>query len=199
MFRLIFSILILLSPLLASSQIVETAVLYLSRIPLTVGVVASKTVLLNWKNHLGFRSGFFIVERRSDSGEFAMLVSMKVSGNLDQYEFIDQNPLQGINHYRVKHLAQEGNALYSAVIPADFGSGNFSRFYPNPADNSLIVQSQCAVDLKIFSNSGTLTLSKLLEKGITALDVSSLEKGVYVMMMTNVHTKNSIRQILYKN
>lgn len=197
--KLIAYSLVLLIPFCGFSQLTETALFQLSRIPVSVQVIHSKNAVIKWRNHLGLKSGFFIVERRNESGEFAMIVSLRVTARSAQYEVTDQSPLQGVNYYRVKHVDEAGRSLCSLEISVDLGSGEFSRFYPNPADNCLIIQSQCAVDVKIFSNGGNLALSKLLDKGITAVDVSALTKGIYLMMITNTQTKNSLRQVLYKN
>jgi len=89
-------------------------------------------------------------------------------------------------------------------IPLDGSVGNGliaeknSRFYPNPAKNQLMVETngiEGDIWITITDMSGKTALSMPIDggSGITSIDISSLAKGVYVVTINNLtHNKKLI-------
>ena len=73
------------------------------------------------------------------------------------------------------------------------------KFYPNPVDKLLIVRTEHTVDIQILDPSGTVLLSKRLQSGLQVVNVSALEKGVYVLRVTDKESNRAISRQLVKN
>lgn len=62
---------------------------------------------------------FFVVERSGDGQSFEELGSIQVEEALDGvpgfYEFIDKQPLTGLNHYRILEVKNDGDLEYSEI------------------------------------------------------------------------------------
>ncbi len=73
------------------------------------------------------------------------------------------------------------------------------KFYPNPVDKLFIVQTEHIIDLLVLDAAGAIRLSKRLQPGIQVVNVSTLEKGVYVLRVTDKESNRAISQQLVKN
>jgi hypothetical protein len=55
------------------------------------------------------------------------------------------------------------------------------------------------IDLLVLDGAGAIRLSKRLQPGIQVVNVSTLEKGVYVLRVTDKESNRAISQQLVKN
>ena len=62
------------------------------------------------------------------------------------------------------------------------------KFYPNPVDHVLIVRSESALDVVIADATGRIRITQSRVQGLHAINVSSLEKGIYLIRFINKHT-----------
>lgn len=195
----LFYLIAIILPGSAFSQFSDTSTAPSNRLVISLNVIPAGSAIITWRNDQDISSGFFVVERRSDSGSFEIMVSIKVSTQSSDYKVLDEKPYPGINYYRIKLVNAEGLFSYSPTVSGDMSLVNFCKFYPNPADDHLIVSSRRQVEIRIFNKSGVLSLSKVLNKGLAAVDVSSLPKGIYILTISSTDTKTTMREILYKN
>ena len=141
-------------------------------------------VLLSWKvtnNSIDF----FSIERSCNGKEFETLAVLKqVTGQL-KMNWIDEQPAKGKNQYRIVCSTLEGKKSYSGVITAQV-NGNISfRFYPNPVDDVLIVRSEQAIDITVIDEYGKVRITENQLQGLQMINVSTLEKGVYILRVYN--------------
>jgi hypothetical protein len=73
------------------------------------------------------------------------------------------------------------------------------KFYPNPVDKLFIVRTEHAIDLEIIDAAGVVRLSKRLQAGIQVVNASSLEKGVYVLRVTDKESNRAVSHQMVKN
>ncbi|MEL6628647.1 MAG: T9SS type A sorting domain-containing protein [Bacteroidota bacterium] len=94
-------------------------------------------VQIDWTSTYEWISQSFIIERSTDGKLFETIGEVEASGtHFQQYTFIDSNPSDLQVFYRVRHILESGDPVYSAmhaVSPTSFfeNSGEIIA-YPNP-------------------------------------------------------------------
>jgi hypothetical protein len=73
------------------------------------------------------------------------------------------------------------------------------KFYPNPVDNILIIRSEDALDVQILDATGKPKISLNQIQGLQTINVSTLEKGIYLLRVTNKKTTLVTQEKLIKN
>ena len=73
------------------------------------------------------------------------------------------------------------------------------KFYPNPVDHVLIIRSDAPLDVMISDANGRLRISETRVQGLHTINVSSLEKGVYLLRIVNKLTNMLTQEKLMKN
>ncbi len=155
-------------------------------------------VLLQWTIDSSTNNDYFIVERGRDTAHFETLGILKKSNGLTQYELIDNNALSGFNYYRIKCMDSVGLIVYSKILQVSSGKADF-KFYPNPVDKLLIIETEHFSDLQILNTSGVVLMNKQLQSGVQIVNLSSLEKGDYILRATNRLNNKVILEHLLKN
>jgi len=163
-------------------------------------IVKERTkVLLNWRLPRNESAAFVAVERSVNGRDFEMVALLKQPASGDWYEWVDDAPGKGRNAYRIKHAGKTGVDQYS-LIASTLIAGDISfKFYPNPVDNILIIRSEHASDVQIIDSRGVIRLSQSGFHGLQTLNVSSLEKGVYILRVNNRVTGTISQEKLLKN
>ncbi|WP_127132606.1 T9SS type A sorting domain-containing protein [Pseudoflavitalea rhizosphaerae] len=163
-------------------------------------IVKERTkVLLNWRLARNEGASFVAVERSVNGRDFEMVALLKQPASGDWYEWVDDSPGKGRNAYRIKHAGKTGVDQYS-LIASTLIAGNISfKFYPNPVDNILIIRSEHASDVQIIDDRGAIRLSQSGFHGLQTLNVSSLERGVYILRVNNRITGTISQEKLLKN
>ncbi|RZS71864.1 putative secreted protein (Por secretion system target) [Pseudobacter ginsenosidimutans] len=163
-------------------------------------IVKERTkVLLNWRLARIEGAAFVAVERSVNGRDFEMVALLKQPVSGDWYEWVDDSPGKGRNAYRIKHAGKSGVDQHS-LIASTLIAGDISfKFYPNPVDNILIIRSEHASDVQIIDARGVIRLSQSGFHGLQTLNVSSLEKGVYILRVNNRVTGTISQEKLLKN
>ena len=73
------------------------------------------------------------------------------------------------------------------------------KFYPNPTDKLLIIRTGHAIDVQILDASGASRLTRQIQAGIQIINVSSLEKGNYVLKVADRESNRVVSEQLVKN
>jgi hypothetical protein len=152
-------------------------------------------VLLNWAvtSETGF-SGY-LVERSNDGRNYIQTGYVPAAGNnaaVKNYAFTDNSPLTGKNYYRLKMVDLDGLFSYSRTEAIDFGGAFAVKVYPNPFGSLLNVSVNgggTAVNfVTVLDFAGKKVLQQPFTGGTTALDVSGLAAGTYMVQVNNGNT-----------
>ena len=73
------------------------------------------------------------------------------------------------------------------------------KFYPNPVDNILIIRSENPLDIQIIDATGKTRLSQANLQGLQTINVSTLEKGIYILRVNNRLANTIVQERLVKN
>lgn len=98
-------------------------------------------VLLRWNTATELDNDFFTVERSRNGIDFTPITNIKGAGTTtlpQNYSFIDENPYNGINYYRLKQTDFDGTTDYSEVRSIEIkGQDTHPHVFPNPVENIL--------------------------------------------------------------
>lgn len=116
----------------------------------------------------------------------------------NKFELTDESPLSGRSFYRIS-TSVKGKPVYSKTLTVYVGGGVPFKFYPNPVDNVLIIRSDIPLDVQIADASGNIRITQPKIQSLQTINVSSLEKGIYIIRFTNRLSNKVIIEKLFKN
>jgi hypothetical protein len=174
-------------------------------LPLTLssfyGEVTGQSNTLYWNTASEQNNHKFIIETSIDGSHFTEIgkvLSKAINGNsnsLIHYSFIDLNPVQSKQYYRLKILDNMGSATYSQIITLKRiinGKINLEivDIRPNPTSNVVffnLLGTKGNVNVSIRDISGKLVIRKGSVRGNNfSIDLSSLANGTYILEATDV-------------
>ncbi len=158
-----------------------------------------KKVFLQWSVQPGMSADYFSIERNIDGKNFETIGVMKSIENSTKYEFTDEIPSRGTSLYRIRFTNKSGTNFFSDSLGIDIPGSSLISFYPNPADNVIIVRSAFHADLLITDGLGKPRISRTIGVGPSIIDVSTLEKGVYLLRITDKITSQQQVEKILKN
>ncbi len=160
-------------------------------------VLGSTAVLNTWQTAQEINSGYFVVERSTDSRNFISVGRLEAATNsmvMRNYRFTDQTVdfnANAIYYYRLKMVDLDGSASYSQIEKVTHNSSPSLIIFPNPVAEvlniQLYAQQQETAILRIYDLKGAVILHKQINiaKGNNILkqDVSNLPKGMYYVVI----------------
>ncbi|HEV3326905.1 MAG TPA: T9SS type A sorting domain-containing protein [Puia sp.] len=156
-------------------------------------------VVLQWDTDSAAQGDYFIIERSPDASHYETIGVVSTLAGTGHYELTDGAAPNGSNFYRIKYEARTGAPVYSKTMQLSLSGVVDFKFYPNPVDKLFIVRTEHTIDLQIIDAAGAVRLGKRLQAGIQVINVSSLEKGVYILRVTDKESNRAISQQLLKN
>ncbi|MBL0145155.1 MAG: T9SS type A sorting domain-containing protein [Chitinophagaceae bacterium] len=107
------------------------------------GKLVNSNVVLNWKTSTELGSKEFELERSFDGINFASLyitTAQGLNGSGSNYAYVDKNPSNGANYYRLKSIDNTGAFVYSNIIKINLSGENTFTIAPNPVTDNFIIQ-----------------------------------------------------------
>ncbi len=160
--------------------------------------------LLQWDVASEINNNYFSVEHSTDGTNFQEIGKVTGHGTISteqRYQFTDNNPLQGLNFYRLKQLDFDGRYTYSNIASLAFTSvANLFKVFPNPAIKNVNIAMPLSAGISII-NLYDFAGKKVMEKQISAnsvsapIDVSKLSAGVYQFTLVQGTQRQSVQVI----
>ena len=156
----------------------------------------NKDIAVEWKAENESNLEQYDVEKSVDGNHYATAKTVAASNAaVSNYNWLDVNPSEGYNYYRVLSTDKNGKPAYSTVVKVLIGKGkqDFS-IYPNPVENGTInlqLTNQPAgkYGLRLLNNMGQVMISKQIthaEGG--SIESTQLDKytahGIYQLEVT---------------
>lgn len=144
-----------------------------------------RKVDLKWITASERNNHYFTIYRSSDLKSWEKVVKIKGKGNSSQetsYSFTDENPLKGMNYYKLKQTDFDGRYEEFNPISILIGNRNSISVYPNPAKDVLFIHTenqQLQMSLQISDYSGKTIYSYSGEQ--QSIDISTLNTGIYFL------------------
>ncbi|WP_353718763.1 T9SS type A sorting domain-containing protein [Dyadobacter sp. 676] len=192
------------SPVIPSTYTIYT--LAYRDVPLPVTLASfdalreGNAVALKWATTEEMNAARFEVERSLNGKSWDKIGDVAARGESTvrvEYSFVDIQPAEGENLYRLKMIDLDGTFAYSRVrnVRVD-GSTPELSVYPNPVTDKLHVkESRTVKEVTMFNTKGLKVYhSKGLGGG--AIDVTSLPTGIYAVHITRNGGITSVQKIL---
>ncbi|WP_207423117.1 T9SS type A sorting domain-containing protein [Desertivirga brevis] len=102
---------------------------------------------IKWNTTQEKNSHSFQIERSIDGKTFTVIGSVPAAGNssvTQTYSYVDSNPAEGVNYYRLKEISTSRGPSYSNTIDLNWQISSTVELsvYPNPTEKTLSVQFQ---------------------------------------------------------
>jgi len=165
-------------------------------------------VSLDWSTSQELNNSYFQVERSADgNSNWTVLTTVNGAGNSQvakSYNALDENPLPGLNYYRLKQVDINGNYEYSRIINVKMSMQRASIFVlANPFHNTLSINFVSAVPQSVSARLIDITGKQVAmeqwsvssgnsTKGFSK--ISGLQQGMYILTI-----RNNSGEILYNS
>jgi hypothetical protein len=166
--------------------------------------VVQKDVKIKWQiaNEINIKN--YIVQRSRNGSDFYDIGNVKSNNttSTNAYSFLDINPHETINFYRLRIENNDGRFTYSNILTVKLNTiNNAISIYPNPAKNntSILFNSGTKDHFNIQITDVAGRLMKYTEgvSGIGAnsisIDLTGFAPGVYSINFNSQHLKQSVK------
>ncbi|MEL6972560.1 MAG: T9SS type A sorting domain-containing protein, partial [Bacteroidota bacterium] len=139
-------------------------------------------VLLNWATTAEENNSHFEVERSVDGRQFQFLAKVASTGSRfgDEYSFLDDSPLAGLNYYRIKQVDFDGSSSFSEIRQVSMDGPTNVKVFPNPAHNFLYLEGLDGERVEITNGQGRTVLRHTYQAG-SPIPVAQLPAGLYFL------------------
>jgi hypothetical protein len=168
------------------------------------GEIKEDRSLISWATAMEEETEKFQVEYGTDGQHFAAIGEVKAAGNsgsTKQYDLTHAKPVKGMNYYRIKQLDKNGKFTYSKTIQLLYRPDQQEvMIAPNPVSDNLYIIAGAGNELQkaeVYDMSGKLLLTRQLGSSQQAysIDITTLNKGVYIVKLYDKHAFTSHRII----
>jgi hypothetical protein len=150
----------------------------------------------------------FTVQRSTDGGKTFMDLGALVSSAAGAYTFLDKNPVNGSNMYRLQMTDLNSNITYSQIVTIMYNNtsnqivlNGAMTVYPNPTAGMInlsimqstapTIASSASYRIEIVNNMGTVVRNVVSSTPTWQSDVTSLSPGTYFINVVNA-SSNSV-------
>ena len=125
---------------------------------------------INWTSETEDNGDVFEIERSSDGNVFMVINTIPAIGQPMSYSFIDNNPVMGVNYYRLKLKDASGKYTYSRIVTVIKRSslGLTVSAYPNPTINTLTIMTNGS-----RGKNSTISITDIAGRNIQTLIVNN--------------------------
>jgi Bacterial lectin/Surface adhesin CshA repetitive domain/Secretion system C-terminal sorting domain len=178
----------------ANMVVSNASTVTLTNIPLAVDLIKFSAVhfdnkiIINWFTANEKEFSHFEVQKSPNAKEFGQIGIIKVNKS-SIYNQIDENPIEGINYYRLKMVDLDGTSKLSKTISVNFEKGGVYVAVENPANNSefKVMTNIKNAKITLLSQLGKAMALNMIDNGngSYSLKVSNLIAGTYFLGIQN--------------
>ena len=163
------------------------------------GIQKNEAVKLNWETASEINNDYYTVEKSLDGIDYKSIATVDGAGNSNvilSYEYQDQNPLNGINYYRIKQTDYNGDFDYTDVIAVTYIFKNTdtkiisASLYENTIDLEAYSSEQKNVQILLYDMMGRQLFSKetTLNVGNNSISIflSDEQNGILILSVSDL-------------
>jgi len=156
---------------------------------------------LKWSTAIEINNDYFDIQRSSDGINFENIGKVLGSGNsnmIKHYKFIDKEPHNGMNYYRLKQVDYNGQFSYSPIKYLEINTSTIANtiIYPNPSiDGSIYIENRIDDTSKyvLYNSMGQKIMEKTPSTHKSTLNVANLKSGIYFLKINKETFKIDIK------
>ena len=146
----------------------------------------SSSVVLTWSTAIEQNTKDYKVQHSINGATWSDIGIVPAAGNsniVQQYSFVDQNPVNDLNYYRLLQRDVDDKINYSKVVLFNFSDAeHMLRIYPNPVLNgTMTVSLKQASIVCVYNSIGVKLIHKEFPAGEHQFNLSQLSKGTYYL------------------
>ncbi|MBB6460469.1 fibronectin type III domain-containing protein [Flammeovirga kamogawensis] len=159
--------------------------------------VMDRIVQLTWVTASEVNNDYFEIQSSIDRQQWTTIGTQNGAGNSDvtnTYNFKDDNATLNVeSYYRLIQYDFDGDYSITTPIRVLVKSDDiFYRAYPNPAQNKVnVISSNTIKRIRILDRLGREVLQKNVDEKTITLDISKLNKGIYILNIEHANGKYS--------
>lgn len=138
---------------------------------------------LDWTTATETNNDYFNLERSNNGIEFTQIATIDGNGNsnsIKNYKFLDSNPSNGFNYYRLKQTDYNGYYFYSNIISIENANSATVLVYPNPSKDIVTIDiSENFESLRIYNMLGEVVYENVSSQ--TKFQFNPIADGIYVI------------------
>ncbi|RZL52794.1 MAG: T9SS type A sorting domain-containing protein [Pedobacter sp.] len=167
---------------------------------------SGNTASLTWRTISETDNSHFVIERGSSLTNFKELTQKAGAGttvSATLYSFVDQNPLNGTNYYRLTQYDKNGTSKVLGEQALNFSiNGLQNSVYPNPAAQKVFVKladTKGGVTVDLVSLTGQTILAKAYNisgNEEIAIDLAEVPRGSYILWINKGKNNNDKKKLL---
>ncbi|MEL6923546.1 MAG: T9SS type A sorting domain-containing protein, partial [Bacteroidota bacterium] len=148
---------------------------------------------LNWTTNTEFKNDYFVIERSADGQQYEVIGevdSREATEHLREYSWIDPQPMEGENLYRIRQVFHSGQSTLTNKVMLAFDELIPLNLYPNPATEftwlDLSRYAGQPVRLTIVNTLGVAVQTIEIDEADEAplrLDLSRYSNGAYTVFI----------------
>ncbi|HEV7331528.1 MAG TPA: hypothetical protein VGN63_10860 [Flavisolibacter sp.] len=145
------------------------------------GVRKGGDVLLAWKTAAEIDNRWFEVERSADGISFSR-IGVVHANTAKSYEFLDKQVENGMLHYRLKQVDNDGGFSYSKIIQVKMNTEGDVKLLQNPVSNNLHLSCSTGLmggSLFIMDAAGKVVYTGTVTSQQVSVPVHGLPAGTY--------------------
>ena len=149
----------------------------------------ANNIEVKWATTSEINNDFFTLEKSTNGSEWSNIATIKGAGNsevLTNYNFLDVNPVNGTQFYRLKQTDINGDFTYSNIAVVTFGQSQLNNtlsLFPVPANSVLNIQSSMDMSagavVNIYNAQGSLVMTTNSSNNELSIDIQNLVSGIY--------------------
>jgi hypothetical protein len=156
---------------------------------------------LTWTTASEINNDYFAIERSNDATAWTELGKVKGKGNRTTrqvYSFIDREPIESYNYYRLKQVDYDGAFNFSKTISIQNRPKESITIYPNPAKDQVTINHPNGSICLLFDLLGNqLTVNSQSNSESTEMNTSSLKSGIYMIkIVENQSKKETVKKLI---
>lgn len=149
------------------------------------GITLPSTNLLEWETSSELNNKGFDVQRQNLTTEWVSLGFVPSKGNASVYHFEDETPFS-ISAYRLRQIDFENTECFSNAIHLIREQSYALKIVPNPSSGKVQITlptSKQPAHICIYDFSGKIVLSHITTQESLEMDLSHLNKGIYMIQV----------------
>ena len=154
-----------------------------------------------WNTQTEDFGDYFELERSFDGINFEKITTIQSRGFGSDYTYWDENPANGMNYYRLKMVALNGDISYTKVVSAIVKSSNAFevKMYPNPTTKllnvSVTTENILNASVSICDITGKLLRKISISDNNSQVDIADLNPGIYFFQYNDDLHKKTVKVI----